>query len=479
MKVLNFLIILTVYSFSGSYGQSIVNPVSQPILNGSLRINTRLFAQIPSYNGQPSRIVAIVSYGPDLYISTSTSGALIYKVDNSSGTVSLWFDVASAVRQSTGRNINSDNLQHGGLRGIAFHPDFERNGRFYVSAMEDRPKDFQNFRYFSDVPNPIQADSVVLEFTYSHSQRKVLPISYRQVLRIGMPVFDHPVKQMAFFGRTLLIDHGDGSVQSAIVGGGQRDDGLGKVLRINPLQNMNNSYRIPPSNPFVGDPRYKDEIYALGFRNPHNICVSPKYGIFVTDAGRDNVEEINIINAGRNYGWSEREGTFVHKKEGGGILNGIGPLPSDDAKNNFTYPNVQVGHMGPVGAAFMGLALAGSCPIENGSPLNGLFIYANFPTDGQVYYSLVDDMKRAVVQGPPSTLTQASTFRAKILFDHDKNSATPPIELDNLRDVIRREGIPNAERSDIRFGRGPKGEIYWSSKANGRIYIITNSLPSS
>lgn len=469
---------LLMITMSTTSAQMDVNPVEKPIFDGRLQIHTRFHAQIPNYLGQPSRIVAIVSQGSDLYISTSTSGALIYKIDQS-GNVSLWFDVAAAVHGSTGRKINFVNSRHGGLRGIAFHPNFQINGLFYVSAMEERPKNPGNYRYLYDAGNPIIPDSVVLEFQYNHSQQRVLPLSYRQVVRIGMTAYDHPIKQMAFYGQTLLIGHGDGSYQSASAGGGLRNDPLGKIIRINPLLYLDSPYQIPADNPFIGSSRYIDEIYAVGFRNPHNICVSPNHGIFVTDAGRDNVEEINIIEAGRSYGWSAREGTFIHKIDGGGIKKGIDPLPHNDTVHDFTYPNVQVGHVGPFGANFVGQALAGACPIENGSPLKGIFVYANFPSDGQVYYSWVGAMKRAVVRGPPTSLTQASTFRAKILFDHDRNEKTPPILLNNLRDVIRREGVPNAMKVDIRFGRGPKGEIYWSSKTNGRIYVITNSLPPS
>lgn len=285
---------------------------------------------------------------------------------------------------------------------------------------------------------------------------------------------------MGFLGNTLLITHGDSSIKSAIAGGGQNNDVLGKVLRINPLRRGDQPYRIPAGNPFVSSPQFRSEIYGVGFRNRHNICISKMHGIFVTDAGRDNVEDINVIRAGRNYGWSEREGTFVHKASGG-IANGIDPLPEDDAINNYNYPNVQVGHMGPIGAGFVGQALAGSCPVENGSSLAGLFLYANFPTDGQVYYSDIAEMKRAVVQGAPSELTQARTYRAKVLFDHDNNPNTPPILLDNLQGVIRMDGasLSSANRIDLRFGRGPKGEIYWSSKRNGRIYLITYTLPGS
>lgn len=164
-----------------------VNPVQLPILDGNRSILTRFYAKIPDFGGELSRIVAFVNQGSDLYVSTSTSGGLIYKIDQNA-TVTLWFDVATAILRNTGRRMNVQNLQHGGLRGIAFHPSFAINGLFYVSVMEDRPPNPNDFEYFSNAANPINADSVVLEFTYRHSENVVAPFSYRQVIRIGMPV---------------------------------------------------------------------------------------------------------------------------------------------------------------------------------------------------------------------------------------------------------------------------------------------------
>lgn len=457
-----------------------VNPVSSPVKEGPVLIHTRFFAQIPDYGGRPSRIVGIVSQNSNLYVTTSSSGGFIYKV-NPNGSVRLWFNVARAIFQKTGRKLSIYNRQHGGLRGLAFHPQFNRNGLFYVSAIETRPRNPRAVRYLSRVAKPqlpSNVDSVVIEFKYGHKLKRVIQRSYRQVIRIELPESDHPIKQIAFQGPFLLIGHGDASVQSAYTGGGQNNDALGKIIRINPLRRGNLPYTVPGNNPFVKNRKYLPELFAVGFRNPHNICVSKRHGIFVTDAGRDNVEEVNIVKPGRNYGWSQREGTFVHLRQGGtGLGVGVRHIPRNDQRFKYTYPNVQFGHKAKQGDKYVGIALAGACPVENGSPLSGLFIYANFPTDGAVYYSKIEAMKNSRVTGPPGKLTQAKTFRAKVLFDHDRNGQTNPVLLDNLREVIRRDGkrTPNAPRVDLRFGRGPQGELYWSSKTNGRIYLITNS----
>lgn len=456
-----------------------VNPIKRRILPGKVQVHVRRFAQIPPFRNKASRIVGLVSHAPFLYATTSTSGGRIYRI-STKGNVRLWFNLASRLYKETGRRLNCTSSQHGGLRGIAFPPDFDTTGLFYTSYMEDRPKQPWRFKYVSSPRKTVFPDSVVAEWRYSHKRRTVIWGSYRSVLRVGMTVLDHPIKQIAFDGDDLLIGHGDGSKQSAVGGGGLRNDALGKVLRINPRKFKRKQYTIPRSNPFVGQARYRNEIYAVGFRNPHNICVSKKLGIFVADAGRDNSEEINIIKKGGNYGWPKREGTFLHLAKGGtGLGIGVKSLPKNDSLFNFIYPNVEVGHLAPPGKAYFGQAIAGSCPIENGSPLSGLFFYANFPEGGQLYYSWVGEMQNAVTKGAPRKLRTARVYQAKIWFDHDGVKKTAPKVLADLREVVRADGKPKARRVDMRFGRGPRGELYWTSKTNGRIYLITSSMPGA
>lgn len=462
----------------------IVNPIPAPILPSNREVHVRSFAQIPRYNGAPAKLIGMTNLGESLYVTTSTSGGRIYRVFPG-GRVSLWFDVDEAIRMSTGRSLSFTNRAHGGLRGIAFHPKYRENGFFYVSAMEDRNgRPLSDFNYLTTPPsNSIPADSVVLEFQVNVANRVPIKTSYREVLRIAMPHYDHPVKQIAFKGKNLYVAHGDGSVQSAIIGGGQNNDGLGKILRINPLRRGSRAYTIPRNNPFVGNPRYIDEIYAVGFRNPHNICFgrSPtnRAELWVADAGRDNVEEINLVKSGRNYGWSRREGPFRHLLVGG-LMTGIAPLLSTERPGEFEYPVAVYGHESEAGAQFIGQAIAGSCPIQNGSPLNGILMYANFPSNGKLYFSFLNAMRAAVTSGRPQDLTMARTYQPKIFFDHDSNPNTPPIEVNDLQEIVVMDsGLDPSIKAHIRFGRGKRGEIYWTSKANGKIYLITSSVPTS
>lgn len=475
---MRLILLLMAACLSLAVAQPIVNSIDTPIVPSRRQVFVRKFAQLPKFRGrQPQRIVSMTSRGTDLYVCANINGH-IYKVTRT-GAFSLWFDVAAAVKQATGREMDFTKFLHAGLRSVAFHPNFRRNRLIYTSFMEKRTTR-RSFTYLSfPERTSVPADSVLAEWKVSRSGVPI-PTSYRQVLRMGVPVYDHTIRQIKFRGNLLYITHGDGSEMSRTAGGGQRNDALGKVLRIDPLKRGSRPYTVPSSNPFVGNATYLDEIYALGLRNPHNLCFSKRGELFVVDAGRDNVEEVNIIKAGGNYGWSEREGPFVHVEGEGGILTGIRPLPADDAKYGYIYPSAIVGHFGERGARFVFQALAGSCPIENGSMLNGLMLYANFPDTGDLYFSTLQGLRNARVTGPPSQLTQATTFRPQIFYDHDSNPGTPAKRVQNLREIVRFDDeLEDVARVDLRFGQGSRGEIYWSSKQNGAIYLITNSVPGS
>eukprot|EP00177_Eucheuma_denticulatum_P005560 GFKZ01010106.1.p1 GENE.GFKZ01010106.1~~GFKZ01010106.1.p1 ORF type:complete len:494 (-),score=39.64 GFKZ01010106.1:74-1555(-) len=440
-------------------------PTPPPILQSSQVVNTRELAQIPNDFGTP-KIVCIkpIPGSTDLAVCSLRK---IWRVKQD-GSVSLFLDVASAFEQATGRGLNIENTAHGGVRSIAFHPSFPRTGLFYLSAMENRPREPEQFQYLSDVRNPIGADSVVVEMRWRNG--RVRPESYRLLFRVGMEVFDHPIKQMEFRGRNLYIGHGDGSEQSSTAGGGLNNDALGKVLRINPLRSADGAYRIPARNRFPSRnrPGMPAEVFALGFRNPHHLCFSTNGSLFVADAGRDNREEVNLVKNGRNYGWSRREGTCEHL-EGGGIQTGVNELRGRD---NFEYPVAEFAHIGRIGAGFIGVAIAGGCPVENGSPMAGKYWYSDFPVSGELYYSQLEDMWGAKTRGPARLLTKARTYRVRIRFQNRV--------FDNLHEVITSEArYRDRSRVDVRFGRGHGGELYWSSKGNGKVYVFTSSLSSS
>lgn len=455
------------------YETQAANPIKIPIIKNAAYVHTRQFAQLPRESRRPAKIVSIVSRARDLYICTLTN---IYRI-NRSGKVYKFLDVQAAIRKATNRELSIANPVHGGVRSIAFHPTFFQTGLFYVSAMETRPKNPRKFWYISDVSNPIDADSVLLEFQFNRTLNSVNITSYRNVFRVGMPVYDHTIRQILFRFKYLYIAHGDGSEQAATVSGGQNNDARGKILRINPLKPSSGRrpYSIPQTNPFINSKRQKAETWALGFRNPHNMCFGKDGTLYVADTGRSNVEEINLVRKGRNYGWSLREGTFVHK--GGRLIFGLRPLPSDDAKLNLDYPNAQVGHEGPKGSGFIGQAIAGACPVENGSPMNGKYWYGDFPKSGRLFFSGISDLKKARTRGDPKLLTQARTKEAVVCLETGSGTKRRTKRVGTLGGAVRAtKRWRRAERVDIRFGRGGRGELYWSSKTDGKIYVMTSSL---
>ena len=475
------------------------NPTASPLVDVGLELHVKPWVQIPdASNGRP-RINVMTTVGDRVFVGEEVDGR-IYEIVETDGQPSpqLFFDVASAIQLSTGRTLDTTTPAHSGLRGVAFHPDFATNGLFYTSHLESRPASPNPSDYLSDVVDPVVADGVLVEWRVAPQTGTPLPDSYRQVFRVGMSTYDHPIKQIAFnpfaaladpdYG-LLYIGHGDGSQQSATTGGGQNSDALGKILRIDPTRSGADMYQLPADNPFLDDPSMLDEVFAIGFRNPHRLAFAKDddgaVHLIVSDAGRDNVEEVDLVVAGGNYGWSDREGTFVHLS-GGGLITGIAPLPENEADNRYVYPAADFRHVGDPGDGFVGQAIAGGYAVDNGSELSGNYFFTDFPRSGRILHSTVADLVNAVttldrddpLRDHPDELTQAAVGEAAIWFDHDQDPATAPLPRASLLDVI--DDSPRFDgsgRPDTRFGQGPTGELYITSKRNGWVYLVTNSLP--
>jgi hypothetical protein len=159
----------------------------------------------------------------------------------------------------------------------------------------------------------------------------------------------------------------------------------------------------------------------------------------------------------------------------------VTPLPDNEATLGYTYPAAQFDHDTTVGQGFVGVAVAGAHVIANNSApnLQGQYIFGDFGQTGKIYTATFQTMLDAVTsldpldptRDHPSDLTQAPISQLRLAFDHDNDPGTPSLLHNTFTSMI------GDFRTDLRFGEGVYGELYFSSKRNGTIYQVTNTLP--
>jgi len=199
----------------------------------------------------------------------------------------------------TNEVVKREGYDERGLLGLAFHPDFAKNGKFYV---------------YCSMPasgTGVDHKSVVREYTIKPSANTVDKNSARTVIEYNEPESNHNGGDLKFGPDGFLyITAGDGggaNDRHGEYGNGQNlSTVLGKILRIDVNQKP---YGIPKDNPFVGKEGARPEIYAYGLRNPWRMSFDRTTGqLFAGDVGQNKYEEVDIIKRGGNYGWRVREG---------------------------------------------------------------------------------------------------------------------------------------------------------------------------
>jgi glucose/arabinose dehydrogenase len=152
--------------------------------------------------------------------------------------------------------------------------------------------------------------------------------SEKILLEIPQFTDTHSGGQLAFGSDGYLyIALGDGGPQGDPNGNAQnRSTLLGKILRINvDTTSGNTKYSIPMDNPLAGNSLgYREEIYAYGFRNPWRFSFDPVTGLlWAGDVGQDRIEEIDIVEKGKNYGWNIMEGSLRYDSAPNSNLTGL------------------------------------------------------------------------------------------------------------------------------------------------------------
>lgn len=247
-----------------------------------------------------------------------------------------------------------------GLLGLAFHPGFAANGRFYIS-------------YSAPVRSGSSLDewdhtTYVSEFTISPDDANLADSeSERVLLAMDKPGYNYEAGHIAFGpDGYLYIATGDSVRDPAAQAGKYAQDKsslIGKILRIdvNGTADTGQNYLIPSNNPFVSGEGLP-EIFAYGFRNPYRFSfdVSDSGGtrLFVADVGQAMMEEVNLVEAGRNYGWPIREGTTCFNPQ-----NWSRPLESC-ANTGLSEPIIAYTHEGDLSAIIGGMVYEGNNLLE-------------------------------------------------------------------------------------------------------------------
>jgi glucose/arabinose dehydrogenase/mono/diheme cytochrome c family protein len=432
---------------------ALTNPISKPIELSNLTINIELVTQFPASSDKgklPLTRITKMAYQPNKTgpFILDIRGKLYKLVDNHP------VDYMDMARLKP-KLINEPGLGTG-FGSFAFHPGFSNNGLLYTTHTEPAGTAKADFPTGDTLKKGLQW--VLTE--WKTDQPAAMPFSgtARELLRIDFTTDMHGVQEITFNPLSKPGDKDYGLLYVGVGDGGCVENGYpqlahnrskiwGTVLRIDPAgsNSENGNYGIPASNPFVKNNSANElkEIYALGFRNPHRITWTQSGEMFVTNIGQGNIESVNIVKAGNDFGWPVREGNFALNPSRN--LNKAHPLPADDSIYHFTYPVIEYDHD-------EGKAISGGYEYTGSSiaALKGKFIFGDIPS-GRLFYSNMADIKPG---------KQAEVKEWKVAINGVTKSLTE---------------LCGPGRVDLHFGRDDRGEIYILTKADGKLYRLTSA----
>lgn len=368
------------------------NAIKNPIANSiNLGMQTGLMEISGGFNS-PVRAVTAPGIADKIFVVEQT-GKIIC-VDLNSGDKGVFYDVSERLV-----NISSA-YDERGLLGLAFHPDFQSNGLFYTYQSEPfRSEDTSSVNFSTLLPD-VEPDhrSFIVENLASSRDCSSSSQKVNNVLIIDQPQSNHNGGDLLFDeNANLYVSLGDGGAANdrgpghGFNGNGRdKNSILGAILRINPLGTSHGNYSIPADNPFLNDQSALAEIYAYGFRNPYRMSFDSANGdLYTGDVGQNEIEEIDKVIIGGNYGWNWKEGSFFfYNPQGGNYVSDVAP------------PNLPSGLIDPVAEYDHdeGISVIGGY-VYRGSEIPGLFgkyVFGDFSganfasASGRIFYSDLD-----------------------------------------------------------------------------------------
>ncbi len=442
------------------------DPFPEPIeaTEGVIIVGYTEFATLPNVGGERARPMRLVDESGSERLFVNDMQGPIYTISYD-GEVAHYLDINApgwgVPVEFTGRER--------GVQSFALHPQFSvpgtaGYGKLYA-WMDTRDK--QPEPDFVSGGGQNSHDTVLLEFT----ARDAWYATYdggppRVLLRVEQPFRNHNGGSIAFNPLASPGDRDFGMLYVGVADGGSGGDPMnlgqnlgsvfGKILRIQPLgsDSRNGRYGIPTDNPYAADGRDRTlgEIFASGLRNPQGLAWDRANGnMFVTDIGQNIVEELNLVTAGADLGWSSWEGSFRF------VSREAVDLADARSEPGITYPIAEYGQLDPL---LQSRSAAGGVMVYRDDAIPQLqdrVLFADFP-QGELFHLTADDLPEG----------GQDAIRRVLLRDGDDTKRL----LQLVAEKTEEQGLEPAVRVDLRLGVGPDGRVFLMNKHDGLIREI-------
>jgi hypothetical protein len=483
-------------AIAGVIHAQVADPLPAPIEKRGLMVEIRDVVRLPDTRSmlKPDQDVNPAGWArvqfvrdlPDGRRFTNDSRGLLYLLDKNNQP-SVYLDFAKLFPYAIYNRLES------GLIGFDFHPEFAKNGLFYTvhgERAEGNPST-PNFIPPGYTAKDVTYHNVITEWRAKNPAANVFEGTRRELYRGAHVVMNltHPMGFVGFNPTAIpgSADYGllytSGSDHGFSNGGGpnannptqtQRlDSVITAILRFDPRSPSETKgvkglgdYTIPMANKFAADndPKTLGEIYAYGFRNAHRLSWDMADGtMYACDIGMNNIEEVNIVRNGENYGWMKREGYWENGMiRPGGNLGQLFSLPAEilngTKKDEFTYPVAIYDHN-------EGQAISGGFAYHGKiEALRGKFVFGDIQR-GRLFASDLAAMKKAD-DGVPQTTAPIEEIQ---LFT--RNSRGERVYV-TLRDLIERTMGAAVTRADLHISRSRDGELFVTSRQDGTIRML-------
>jgi len=489
--IISLLAVQTVHAADGPITS---NPIAYSVVKRGIAVEVKDLARLPDTRGIRHADQDVSSPGwarinyvrdlPDGRRFANDSRGFLYLID-ANAPPQVYANLADTFPRAVYNRLSS------GFIAFTFHPEFARNGLLYTIHAEHGPGNpaTPNFIPPGYGLKDVTYHNIVTEWHANNPAAGVFAGTRRELLRTAHVVANltHPLSAVEFnpTARPGDADHGllyiSGSDHGFSNGGGpnqsnpaqtQRLDSIiTAILRIDPRspsvsggEKGLGDYTIPMANKFAadGDPNTLGEIYAYGFRNAHRISWDTDGTMFANDIGMSQIEEINIVRNGGNYGWMKREGYWENGRWRGGALNELYPLPQDildgRAKDGFTYPvaiyDHDEGRAITAGFAYHGRIAA----------LRGKYVFGDIHA-GRIFAADLAAMKQAD-DGIPRTVAPVEEVQ---LIERDAGGNKVNVTLPEL---IERKMGAKSTRADLFISQTRDGELLITSRQDGTIRML-------